>query len=108
MDLDNLAKNELLIGMPKRLKAPNGVCGPCQIGKQIRSSHKKVDALTTTGPLELLHIDLMSPTKSKSIGSKKYIFLTVDDFSRLTWVRFLREKFKTFEVFLDLWTFAHQ
>ena len=36
-DLDNLAKNEIILGLPKHLKAPNTVCGPCQIGKQIRS-----------------------------------------------------------------------
>lgn len=103
-DLDNLAKNEIILGIPKHLKAPNTVCGPCQIGKQIRSSHKKVDASTTTRPLELLHMDLMGPTKSESIGGKKYIFMTVDDFSQLTWVRFLKEKSETFDVFLDLWS----
>lgn len=103
-DLDSLAKNESVHGLSKRLKAPNGICDPCQIGKQIRCSHKMVGALTTTRPLELLHLDFMGPTKSKSIGGKKCIFLTIDDFSRLTWVRFLREKSETFEVFLDLWT----
>ena len=103
-DLDNLAKNEIILGLPKRLKAPNTVCGPCQIGKQIRSSHKKVDASTTTRPLELLHMDLMGPRKSESIGGMKYIFLTVDDFFRLTWVRFLKEKSEAFDVFLDLWS----
>ena len=72
-DLDSLAKNEIILGLPKRLKTPHAVCGPCQIGKQIRSSHKKVDALTTKWPLKLLHMDLMSPTKSESISSKKYI-----------------------------------
>ena len=51
-DLDNLAKNEIILGLPKRLKAPNTICGPCQIGKQVRSPHKKVDALTTTRPLD--------------------------------------------------------
>ena len=103
-DLDNLAKNEIVLWLPKHLKASNVACGLCQSGKQIRSSHKKVDALTTTRPLELLHMDLMGPTKSKRIGGKKYIFLTVDDLFRLTWVRFLEEKSETFGVFLDLWT----
>lgn len=80
------------------------MCGPCRVGKQIRSAHKKVDKLTTKRPLELLHMDLMGRTKVVSIGGKKYIFLTVDDFSRLTWVRFLREESGTFSVFSDLWS----
>ena len=103
-DLDNLAKNEIIIGLPKRLKATNVVCGPCQIGKQIKSSYKKVDALKFTRLLELLHMDLLGPTRFESIGDKKYIFMTVNDFSRLAWVRFLKGKSETFEVFLDLWT----
>ena len=99
-----MAKNEIIIGLPKCLKAINVVCGPCQIGKQIKSSHKKVDALKFTRLLELLHMDLLGPTRFESIGDKKYIFMTVNDFSRLTWVRFLKGKSETFEFFLDLWT----
>ena len=49
-------------------------------------------------------MDLMGPTKFESIGSKKYIFLTIDDFSRLTRVRFLHDKSETFTVFNDLWS----
>ena len=67
-------------------------------------SHKKVDSLTTKRPLELLHMDLMGPTKVESIGGMKYIFLTIDDFSRLTWIRFFREKSEAFAIFSDLWS----
>ena len=49
-------------------------------------------------------MDLMGPTKFESIGGKKYIFLTVDDFSRLTWVRFLHDKSETFTVLNHLWS----
>ena len=73
-DLGKLSKFELVRGLPKLQKALNSVCGPCQVGKQIRASHKKVDSLTTKRPLELLHMDLMGPTKFESIGGKKYIF----------------------------------
>ena len=57
----------------------------------------------TKRPLELLHMDLMGPTKIESIGGKKYIFLPVDDFSRLTWVCFLHDKSEAFSMFTDLW-----
>ena len=34
----------------------------------------------------------MGPTRTKSVGRKRYIIVIVDDFSRYTWVEFLREK----------------
>jgi hypothetical protein len=32
-------------------------------------------------------------------GGERYFMLVIDDFSRLTWVSFLREKFDVFEKF---------
>ena len=47
--------------------------------------------------LELLHVDLMGPTRTESLGGKRYIMIIIDDFSRYTWVEFLREKSKACE-----------
>ena len=32
-ELERLSKLELVRGLPKLQKAPNSVCGPCQVGK---------------------------------------------------------------------------
>ena len=53
-----------------------------QLGKKTRSSHPKVNMVATSRPLELLHVDLMSPTRTESTGGKRYIMVVVDDFSR--------------------------
>ncbi|GJU08783.1 retrovirus-related pol polyprotein from transposon TNT 1-94 [Tanacetum coccineum] len=37
-------------------------------------------------------MDLCGPMKVQSINGRKYILVIVDDFSRLTWVKFLRSK----------------
>ena len=37
-------------------------------------------------------MDLMGPTRTESMGGKRYIMVVVDDFSRYSWVEFLREK----------------
>ncbi|WJX12733.1 hypothetical protein P8452_03195 [Trifolium repens] len=50
-------------------------------------------------PLELLHIDLFGPVSTASINGKKYGLVIVDDYSRWTWVKFLRNKDDTYEVF---------
>ena len=42
-------------------------------------------------------MDLMGPTRSKSLGGKRYILMMVDDFSRYSIVGFLREKFDAVE-----------
>ncbi|MCI18889.1 retrovirus-related pol polyprotein from transposon tnt 1-94, partial [Trifolium medium] len=66
-------------------------------------SHLKLQHLITSRVLELLHMDLMGPMQVESLGGKRYVFVMVDDFSRFTWVDFLREKSDTFEVFKDLY-----
>jgi hypothetical protein len=45
--------------------------------------------MTTSRPLELLHMDLFGPVAYLSIGGSKYVLVIVDDFSRFTWVFFL-------------------
>jgi hypothetical protein len=45
--------------------------------------------MTTSRPLELLHMDLFGPIAYLSIGESKYGLVIIDDFSRFTWVFFL-------------------
>nr|GFC04227.1 hypothetical protein [Tanacetum cinerariifolium] len=48
--------------------------------------------------LYLLHIDLCGPMRVASINGKRYVLVIVDDYSRYTWVHFLRTKDETPEV----------
>ena len=83
-----------------KLKVDLGkICGPCQLRKQVRSSHKVTQHLSTTRTLELLHIDLIRPMQVESLRGKRYAFMCVDYFSRYSWVYFLREKSNTFDAF---------
>ena len=63
------------------------------IGKtnKVKPSESKCGC-STSRPLELLHVDLMGPARTESIGGKRYIMVVVDDFSRYSWVEFLRKK----------------
>ena len=38
----------------------------------------------------------------ESLGGKRYAYVVVDDFSRFTWVNFIKEKSDVFEVFKEL------
>jgi len=55
--------------------------------------------LSTSRPLELLHMDLFGPTTYRSIGGNSYCLVVVDDYSRYTWVFFLSDKSNVFSIF---------
>ena len=89
-------------GLPKIGKQLSEVCGPCQHSNQLKTTHKVVQYTSTFNVVQLLHMDLMGPMQVESIAGKRYIFVCVDDFSRFTWVSFIREKSDTFDSFKDL------
>src|ERR1044072_2310093 len=97
-----IISEEVVRGLPKVKIDEGKICDECQIGKQTKVPHKKLQHLTTTKVLELLHMDLMGPMQVESLGGNKYAFFCVDDFSRFTWINFIREKSDTFDVFRDL------
>jgi transposase InsO family protein len=64
----------------------------------VEAPHHARNIMTTTRPLEMLHMDLFSPIVYISIGGNKYDLVIVDDYSRFTWVFFLHDKSETQEV----------
>ena len=56
--------------------------------------------MSTSRPLELLHIDLCGSMRIMSRGGKRYACVIVDDYSRFTWTLFLASKDETFEKFV--------
>ncbi|GKD87487.1 integrase, catalytic region, zinc finger, CCHC-type containing protein [Tanacetum coccineum] len=67
-------------------------------GKGKKASHPPKLILSDYSKLELLHMDLCGPMRVASVNGKKYILVIVDDFSRFTWVYFLRSKDETPEI----------
>ncbi|XP_062029072.1 uncharacterized protein LOC133745095 [Rosa rugosa] len=98
-DLLKLASKQCVRGLPSLKGKTDKMCGGCKIGKQIKTPHKVVNSATTTKVMELLHMDLMGPAQTESIGGKIYMLVVVDDFSRFMWVNFLKDKAETFESF---------
>ena len=79
-----VSKHESVLGMPKLNRVNNVVYGPCQLGKQTKAKHPGTQTSATARPLKLLHLDLMGPTKTESLGGKRYIMVVVDNFTRHT------------------------
>ncbi|GJX76730.1 retrovirus-related pol polyprotein from transposon TNT 1-94 [Tanacetum coccineum] len=63
-----------------------------ELRKSKKSSHQPKAEDTNQEKLYLLHMDLCTPMRVESINGKKYILVIVDDYSRFTWVKFLRSK----------------
>ncbi|KAK2401717.1 putative mitochondrial protein [Trifolium repens] len=97
--ISKLSKLSLVKGLPNLNYHSNALCGPCQIGKISKTSFKPKNIVSTSRPLELLHIDLFGPVSTASINGKKYGLVIVDDYSRWTWVKFLRVKDDAYDVF---------
>ena len=90
--LSIVSKHESMLGISKLSTVSNVVCGRCQLGKQRKAKHPDTQTSATSRLLELLHLDLIGPTRTKSLRGKRYIMVVVDDFTRYTWVILLKFK----------------
>nr|GEV10825.1 retrovirus-related Pol polyprotein from transposon TNT 1-94 [Tanacetum cinerariifolium] len=84
--INDLSKNDIVSGLPKFKYAKEHLCPPCEQGKSKRASHPPKPILNSK---QRLHMDLCGPMRVASIN---------DDYSRYTWVHFLRTKDETPEV----------
>jgi len=90
--LSRIGSKGVVKGIPNVKFIKDMICDACQFGKQIKSSFKTLKDVVTTRPLELIHMDLFGPTKTKSLSDNCYAYVLVDDFSRFTWTFFLKHK----------------
>ena len=62
-------------------------------GKQNIDSFPIGKSYRTHKPLEIVHSDICGPMQTPSIGGWNYFLTFIDDFTRKTWVYFLRHKY---------------
>ncbi|GJR26713.1 retrovirus-related pol polyprotein from transposon TNT 1-94 [Tanacetum coccineum] len=99
-----ITKNGKVIvrNLPK-LKFDQHFCDACKMGKQAHASIKAKNVVSTTRSLELLHMDLFGLSAVQSYEGNRYTLVIVDDYSRYTWTRFLKDKTEAlnqFEIFI--------
>nr|GEW20554.1 putative ribonuclease H-like domain-containing protein [Tanacetum cinerariifolium] len=82
----------LVRGLPKLKFKKDHLCLACAMGKSKKKSHKPKSEDANQEKLYLVHMDLCGPMHVESVNGKKYILVIVDDYSRFTWVKFLRSK----------------
>nr|GFA98684.1 retrovirus-related Pol polyprotein from transposon TNT 1-94 [Tanacetum cinerariifolium] len=90
--INDLARNDLVANLPKFKYHKEHLCPSYEQGKSKRASHPPKPVPNSRQRLHLLHMDLCGPMRIASINGKQYILVIVDDYSRYTWVHFLRSK----------------
>ena len=95
-----LASKKMVKGMP-HIDHPDEVCESCVLSKHHRSSFAKEVNWRAKRPLDLVHTDVCGPITPMSTGQNRYFLTFIDDFSRKTWIYFLKRKSEVFNCFKD-------
>lgn len=84
-------KENMVRGLP-RVVQPKEKCTGCLMSKQTRRPIPSRVNFSANKPLELVHGDLCGPINPETASGKKYVFLLVDDYSRVMWAYLLKSK----------------
>ncbi|GJX55112.1 retrovirus-related pol polyprotein from transposon TNT 1-94 [Tanacetum coccineum] len=99
--INDLARKDLVRGLPRLKFEKDHLCFVCQLGKSKKHTYTPKAENTNLKVLHTLHRDLCGPIRVQTINGKKYILVIVDDYSRFTWVKFLRWKDETTEIVIN-------
>ncbi|GJV70467.1 retrovirus-related pol polyprotein from transposon TNT 1-94 [Tanacetum coccineum] len=90
--INKLAKQNLVTGLPSLVYLKDKPCSSCEKGKHHRPIFKIKHTSSIKKCLHLLHMDLFGPVTPRSINHEKYTLVITDEYSRYTWVYFLKKK----------------
>ena len=88
-------------GLPV-IKETTGICKGCVIGKHPEHKFDWGKANRATSIFGLIHSDISGPMPITSMNGSRYLLTFIDDFSRYTWVFFLKKKSEVCEKFSEL------
>nr|GFA84138.1 retrovirus-related Pol polyprotein from transposon TNT 1-94 [Tanacetum cinerariifolium] len=71
--INDLARNDLVAGLPKFKYHKEHLCPSCEQGKSKRASHPPKPVPNSRQRLHLLHMDLCGPMRIASINGKRYV-----------------------------------
>nr|GFB73375.1 hypothetical protein [Tanacetum cinerariifolium] len=98
--INDLARNNLVAGLPKFEYHKEHLCPSCEQGKIKKASHPPKPVPNSRQRLHLLHMDFYGPIRIASINGKRYVLVIVDNYARYTCVHFLRSKDEAPEVII--------
>ena len=106
-NMDKLIDENMVNGMDGvNNKKENQFCEACAKGKQHRSPYPKTADYRASELFELVHSDVCGPMPIPSLGGSRYYVTFIDDYSRYTFVYFMKNKSEVFEKFKEFHTYV--
>nr|GEX41388.1 retrovirus-related Pol polyprotein from transposon TNT 1-94 [Tanacetum cinerariifolium] len=90
--INRLAEQNLVICLLSLVYSKDKPCSSCEKGKHHRASFKTKHTSSIKKCFHLLHVDLFRLVTPRSINHEKYTLVIIDEYSRYTWVYFLKKK----------------
>jgi hypothetical protein len=91
---------EVVTGVPQISMEHQDVCRGCALGKFTKVSFPSSDT-RSIGILDLVHMNVCGPMTWKSLSGYEYYLTFIDDYSRKTWIYFLKTKSEVFKRFQE-------
>ena len=101
INFDNIVKVSTTLAvrdLPRIMKPTNMIFKECVMAKQKRSSFPS-KKFTLVEKLEIVHTNLSGPTRTRGFYGERYFMILVDDFTKMMWIAFLKEKYEAFDKF---------
>ncbi|GJT22454.1 retrovirus-related pol polyprotein from transposon TNT 1-94 [Tanacetum coccineum] len=100
-NINKLVKQNKVLSLPSPVYSKDKPCSTCEKGKHHRASFKTKQNFSIRKCLHILYMDLFGPVSLMSINHEKYTLVIVDEYSRYTWVYFLRNKSQATEMIMS-------
>ena len=94
-----------IIGVPQVQKEKHNHCKGCVLGKNIKTPLPH-NEYKSKEPLDLVYSDVCGPMTVHFFNGYNYCITFINDYSRKTWIYFLKAKSEVFERFREFKTLA--
>ena len=87
-------------GLPT-IKTSSGICEGCIVEKHPEPKFDWGKERRATSILWLIYSDINVPMNTTSTNVSRYVLTFIDDFSKFTWVFFVKKKYEVLERFTE-------